>query len=179
MSSHPATEIPELAIEPTSEIEAARRADGPGLEELLARTRRRDLRAFEQIYTRVSAPVYGLVLRIAGDPALADAMTGEVFTQLWHDAGDYPPGTDPLCWIVARAHRHAVGMVRATRTPAERPRPPAEAPGGLSETQRRTMDLAYWDGFTYRQIAAVLNLPAEQVATLMADALDSLRSAAP
>jgi RNA polymerase sigma-70 factor (ECF subfamily) len=45
--------------------------------------------AMAELYDQSSAAVYGLALRVAGDPALAEEVVLEVYTQVWQRAAEY------------------------------------------------------------------------------------------
>ncbi len=151
-----------------------------GLVTALARGRRD---ALAVAYSRHGASVYALAARLCG-PRRAEEMTQAVFLSLRHSPGNFHPGTGSLrSLLVAEAHRRAVGHLRAD---AARQAPeatmPADAleqrvldkvPGaneaignllsGLSKAERQAITLAYFGGYSRRQVAAALELPAETV----------------
>src|SRR5207245_5841735 len=76
-----------------------------------------------------------------------------------------------------RAASHAVPYDDVTETvlaslDAERVR---RCLGSLTELQRRAVTLAYYGGYTYRQVAALLDVAAGTVSTRMRDGLIRLR----
>ena len=119
-------------------------------------------------------------------------------------SGGPPPGSmpgrgSPMAWVATIAHRRAVDRVRSeqrdSRTgPAQPPRHAiaydevAETVednldrervrrclGALTELQREAVTLAYYGGYTYREVAGLLGVPAGTVNTRMRDGLIRLR----
>ncbi|MFB8772613.1 sigma-70 family RNA polymerase sigma factor [Streptomyces broussonetiae] len=170
-------------------------------EELLRRVAGGDQRAFEELYGLVSGPVFGLVRRVVRDPAQSEEVAQEVLLELWRSAARFDPGRgSALAWILTVAHRRAVDRVRSARAAGEREQreamrsqPPAfdhvteEVEAGLEREwvrrcldrltalQRQSVTLAYYDGYTYREVAERLSLPLGTVKTRMRDGLTRLR----
>ncbi|WP_330342979.1 sigma-70 family RNA polymerase sigma factor [Streptomyces sp. NBC_00557] len=175
---------------------AAERAD-----ELLVLVADGDQRAFEDLYALVSGPVYGLVRRVVRDPAQSEEVAQEVLLETWRQAARYDPGRgSALSWILTLAHRRAVDRVRSARAAGEREQREAlragepafdqvaeEVEAGmerewvrrclrrLTDLQRQSVTLAYYDGYTYREVAERLSLPLGTVKTRMRDGLTRLR----
>jgi RNA polymerase sigma-70 factor (ECF subfamily) len=59
--------------------------------ELVARLACGDENALAELYDRTNRIVYGLALRILGDPSTAEDITMEVYLQVWRTAADYNP----------------------------------------------------------------------------------------
>lgn len=172
-------------------------------EDLLARVAAGDREAFAQLYDRVAPQVYGLVRRVLRDPAQAEEVAQEVMLDIWKLASrfDLDRG-NASSWIMTMAHRRAVDRVRseqASRDRAERVGAREGAPafdevaeqveirleqqqvrkalGGLTELQRQAVELAYYGGYTYREVASLLNAPLGTVKTRLRDGLIRLRDA--
>ncbi|MFE6285097.1 sigma-70 family RNA polymerase sigma factor [Streptomyces sp. NPDC057877] len=170
-------------------------------EELLRRVAGGDQRAFEELYGLVSGPVFGLVRRVVRDPAQSEEVAQEVLLELWRSAARFDPGRgSALAWILTVAHRRAVDRVRSARAAGEREQRDAlrseprafdqvseEVEAGLEREwvrrcldrltalQRQSVTLAYYDGYTYREVAERLSLPLGTVKTRMRDGLTRLR----
>ncbi|MET8564197.1 sigma-70 family RNA polymerase sigma factor [Streptomyces flaveolus] len=170
-------------------------------DELLVLVARGDQRAFEELYGLVSGPVYGLVRRVVRDHAQSDEVAQEVLLELWRSAARFDPGRgSALSWILTLAHRRAVDRVRSARAAGEREQREAlragevpfdqvaeEVEAGLEREwvrrclnrltalQRQSVTLAYYDGYTYREVAERLSLPLGTVKTRMRDGLTRLR----
>ncbi|MEU9333686.1 sigma-70 family RNA polymerase sigma factor [Streptomyces sp. NPDC048290] len=175
----------------------ARRAADP----LLLKVADGDQRAFEELYTLVSGPVFGLVRRVVRDAAQAEEVAQEVLLELWRTAARFDPARgSALSWILTVAHRRAVDRVRSARAAGEREQREALRTAGpafdqvaeeveaglerelvrhcldrLTDLQRQSVTLAYYDGYTYREVAERLSLPLGTVKTRMRDGLTRLR----
>ncbi|MCT9009890.1 sigma-70 family RNA polymerase sigma factor [Streptomyces sp. NPDC054766] len=170
-------------------------------DELLVLVAGGDQKAFEELYGLVSGPVFGLVRRVVRDPAQSEEVSQEVLLELWRSAARFDPGRgSALSWVLTLAHRRAVDRVRSARAATEREHRegqrnhhPAfdqvaeEVEAGLEREwvrrcldrltalQRQSVTLAYYDGYTYREVAERLSLPLGTVKTRMRDGLTRLR----
>lgn len=168
---------------------------------LLPRVADGDHQAFEELYALVSGPVYGLVRRVLRDPAQSEEVAQEVLLELWRTAARFDPARGTaLSWILTLAHRRAVDRVRSARAAGDRERrlarrgegpafdQVAEAVEGslerewvrrcldrLTDLQHQALTLAYYDGYTYREVARRLSVPLGTVKTRMRDGLLRLR----
>ncbi|WP_410660769.1 ECF RNA polymerase sigma factor SigK [Amycolatopsis sp. lyj-112] len=175
---------------------------GPTAEELLVRVAKGDERAFDVLYDRLAGPILGLVRRILRDAAQSEEVTQEVMVELWRTATRYAPERgSALNWAMTLAHRRAVDRVRSARASSDREvkatfeaaraRPfdeVAEAVAArwersqvrrcltnLTELQRESVLLAYYQGYTYREVAEVLQTPHGTIKTRLRDGLIRLR----
>ncbi|MFE9444329.1 sigma-70 family RNA polymerase sigma factor [Streptomyces sp. NPDC006602] len=170
-------------------------------DELLVLVAGGDQKAFEELYGLVSGPVFGLVRRVVRDPAQSEEVSQEVLLELWRSAGRFDPGRgSALSWILTLAHRRAVDRVRSARAAGEREQREArrshhpafdqvteEVEAGLEREwvrrcldrltalQRQSVTLAYYEGYTYREVAERLSLPLGTVKTRMRDGLTRMR----
>lgn len=175
----------------------------PELAELLAASARGDEQAFAALYDQTSARVYGMVLRVVRDPAQAAEVTQDVYLQVWREAARFDPGLGAVpTWLLMIAHRRAVDRVRSARSATQREdryaathtdRPYDEvseraqanleaqrvrnALHGLTDAQREAISLAYFAGYTHREVAALLDLPLGTAKTRIRDGLIRLRDA--
>jgi RNA polymerase sigma-70 factor (ECF subfamily) len=185
---------------PTAEASAAPGSDDP-LEGLLALVAGGDEQAFAELYGRVAPAVFGLVARVVRDPAQAEEVTQEVFVELWRTASRFDPARGTArSWVMTCAHRRAVDRVRSAERAARRDdlagrrdqgRPYDEVVeqvetglerervrrglAGLTDLQREAVVLAYYGGYTHRQIAELLGVPSGTVKTRLRDGLLRLR----
>jgi RNA polymerase sigma-70 factor (ECF subfamily) len=172
-------------------------------DELLSAAARGDEQAFAALYDRTSRRVYGMVLRVVRDPAQAAEVTQDVYLQVWREAVRFDPSLGSvLSWLLLIAHRRAVDRVRSARSAtlredryaaAQTDRPYDEvseqvqasleaqrvrnALHDLTETQREAISLAYFAGYSHREVAALLNLPLGTAKTRIRDGLIRLRDA--
>lgn len=169
----------------------------------LARIRAGDDNALADVYDAHAALVYGLARRVARDEQLARDITQEVFTYLWEmpDRVDLTRGS-LRTFLAVLAHRRAVDEIRRheRRFRAEAAAAPPEADDGpeasvvaeatqtwranhltalldlLPSEQRAAIQLAYYDGLTYVQVANTLGIPEGTAKTRLRAALARLRT---
>src|SRR5215470_18860682 len=83
---------------------------------LIARCALRDRAAFRDLYSRTSAKLYGVTLRILKDRSEAEEALQEVYVKIWQRADRYVPGGySPISWLVAVARNHALDIIRARK----------------------------------------------------------------
>lgn len=166
----------------------------------LAAAGRGDQQAFGHFYDATSSMVYGLVLRVLRDPSHAEEVTQEVFVEAWRLAARYDPDRGAASsWIATIAHRRAVDRARSEQSHRnrndligrqaetdhdqvsevvidrfERTRVMA-ALDHLTKDQRAAVELAYFDGHTYREVAALLGAAEGTVKGRIRDGLIKLR----
>lgn len=173
----------------------------PTLEELMALVARGDEAAFEQLYDALAPAVLGLVQRVLRDPAQSEEVAQEVLVELWRTATRYRPELGSVrTWAMTLAHRRAVDRVRSAQAASDREGRVAEAEvqrpfdqvadevagrlereqvrrcmGTLTELQRESVVLAYYGGYTYREVSHLLDAPLGTVKTRLRDGLIRLR----
>jgi RNA polymerase sigma-70 factor (ECF subfamily) len=176
---------------------------GPHDEALVARIRAGDDRALAVVYAEHSDLVYGLARRVTRDEQLARDVTQEVFAHLWElpTRVDLTRGS-LRSYLAVLAHRRAVDEVRRSERRARLEAavaPSAEEDGpehGVVETltgswrserlaaalaelpadQRSAVELAYYDGLTYTQVARVLGIPEGTAKSRLRLAMSRLRA---
>lgn len=159
---------------------------GPGAWEeqaLVARLCDGDEAALGDLYDLYAGFVHGLALRIIRDKHAAEDVTQEVFVAIWENPQRFDAERGTLRgFIGTMTHRRSVDLVRReearrrreTRTSTEPAISPdlaeaamrtyasekvRDAVALLPEAQRRTLELAYFHGHTYRQVADELGIP--------------------
>lgn len=168
---------------------------------LLTRLADGDQRAFAEVYDAMSSRVFGLILRVLVDRAQSEEVLQEVFLELWQSAARFAPNKGQgRSWILTIAHRRAVDRVRSSQSSAERDvrvgmrdietdrddvsgevelRIEADrvvnALKALPEAQRDAISLAYYGGYSQREIAALQSTPLGTIKTRMRDGLTRLR----
>jgi RNA polymerase sigma-70 factor, ECF subfamily len=173
-------------------------------EELMLRVADGDARAFEVIFDRHADVSFSLAYRMCGRRALAEDVVQEAFLSVWRSGGRYDRTRGSVrSWLLGVVHNRAVDTFRqqavrsgrdisddgitermpaAERTEVEvHRRDEAEqvrdALGDLPGEQRRVIELAYFGGFSHREIASMLELPAGTVKGRMRLGLTKLRDA--
>lgn len=171
--------------------------------ELLARIAGGDKAAFAELYDMLSGRAFGLILRVLVDRSQAEEVLQEVFLELWQSASRFAPNRGQgRAWVLTIAHRRAVDRVRSSQARADRDvragfRNIDVAHDGVSEevelriegervaatlaelpeAQREALTLAYYGGYSQREIAAMTGAPLGTVKTRMRDGLSRLRVA--
>ena len=139
--------------------------------------------ALREVYDQYASFVYGIAARVIGDVRAAEDVSQDVFVSFWERPAAFDPARGSLrTWLGTLTHRRAVDHVRreeARRRRTERdasravPAPDVEematalltaervraALDVLPDEQRRAVQLAYFGGKTYRQVAVVLGIP--------------------
>jgi RNA polymerase sigma-70 factor, ECF subfamily len=180
------------------------RAAAPGqpadeLGSLLALVARGDPDAYAAVYDRMAGQILGVVLALVRDPAQSEEVAQEVLLDVWRSASRFDPELgSAAAWVMTVAHRRAVDRVRSEQKAAERELRVASASiaydevteavearldrervrrclGSLTELQRECVTLAYYGGYTYREVAGLLGVAVGTVKTRMRDGLIRLR----
>lgn len=179
--------------------EAPQTGEDTPLADLIAAVAGGDCAAFAVLYDRTAAIVYGTVRRVLRDPAQSEEVAQESLLEAWRTAARFDARRgSALAWLTTIAHHRAVDRVRAERTAAERERRIATEQvaydqvaesahvnlehervrrclSALTELQREAVVLAYYGGYTYREVATLLGVPTGTVKTRMRDGLIRLR----
>ncbi len=170
--------------------------------DLLVRLASGESDALAQIYDRYHRQVFSLALRILGDHVLAEDTTQEVFLALWRDPGKFDPAKGGFAsWLLSLAHHRSVDGVRREESqrrrrdrlaelesPAQLGEDPADkalervvgadvrsALSELPAVQREALTLAYFGGYTQREVAALTGAPLGTVKTRMLAGMRRLR----
>ena len=158
--------------------------------------------ALAEVYRRHGGAVYGLARRVLNDSAEAEDVTQEVFLRLWNEPGRYDPARGSLrSFLLAQSHARAVDAVRSTSSRRQRESRDAlrtargtydlqhevwdlamadqvgHAMGALPEEERRAIELAYFDGHTYQEVARLLQQPEGTVKSRIRNGLRRMRAA--
>ncbi len=179
--------------------EAGRGAGEAELPVLLLAVARGDRDAFETVCGRIAAPVFGTVRAVVRDPCQSEEVAQEVLVEVWQHASRFDSARgSAMAWVTTIAHRRAVDRVRSEHRSAERELRAAtfavaydqvaeEAEANLDRErvrrclrsltglQREAVTLAYYGGYTHRQVAELLGVAPATVSTRMRDGLIRLR----
>jgi RNA polymerase sigma-70 factor (ECF subfamily) len=150
---------------------------------LLERLARGDETALTDLYDGYASFVYARAMRTLVDQQAAEDVTQEVFVYLWEHPDRIEPGRGTLRGFLGTlTHRRSIDAVRQREARRRREARVARESAGvpdiaeavvpsgtfgmirtalevLPEAQRRALELAYVDGYTYRQVADVLGIP--------------------
>ncbi|WP_235003566.1 sigma-70 family RNA polymerase sigma factor [Blastococcus haudaquaticus] len=182
-----------------------RRADdAEGDADVIRRIRAGDRGAIDDLYERFRRPAFALARRILGDDALAEDVLQEVFLSVWRDPAAFDRGRGSLSsWLLAVVHHKAVDAVRREESQRRRQAQAEDAlvldaptatrdveddawtrlvgeqvrtaMGVLSPAQREALTLAYYGGYTQREVATLTGAPLGTVKTRMLSGMRRLK----
>jgi len=172
------------------------------LDALLRRVANGDRDAFAAVYDLTRTRVYGLVTRVLRDTGYSEETTQEIYLEVWRTASAYDSARgSALAWLLTMAHRRAIDRVRSEQAGTQREsrygatnvetpsdvvadsaiagderRRVTECLGGLTDTQRECIELAYYGGLTYVEVSQRLAANLSTIKSRMRDALRGLRN---
>lgn len=166
----------------------------PGVR-LMERVRARDVAAFESLYDGYHRLVFGIGLRILGDPTMAEDLTQNVFMKVW-TAPEAFRGGSFVAWVSRVARNRALDVLRAksarpeTEIPADLPLEGAidddvlarldaqrvrDALAELPPEQRGLIEMGFFGGITHQELARRTDTPLGTVKTRIRTGLRRLR----
>ena len=180
--------------------------DSARVDDLPARMATGDRDALAALYDQTKGRVFGLALRIVGDPAAAEEITLDAYAQVWREAARFDQRrASALGWLLMIVRSRAVDYLRSkmgrARTQEQEWDPIAQDGGdetpnplealetariaetvrtavaGLEAKKREAIELAFFGGLTHAEISDHLGAPLGTVKTRIRAALTELRSA--
>ena len=169
------------------------------LDVLLVHVARGDTEAFEAVYDRLAGPVYGVIRRVLRDPSQSEEVAQEVLLEVGRTAARFDPAVGGAAtWVMTIAPRRAIDRVRSATAAADREHKTAaiQTPhdevaeaveasldaervrrclDGLTDVQRESITLAYYGGYSYRQVAELLKVTLGAIKTRIRDGLLRMR----
>lgn len=194
------TVVPMLSLR--RQAQSAEAAEpGVTLDDLLELVGRGDGQAFEELYDVAANSVFGIVRRVLRDPAQSEEVTQEVLIEVWRTSTRFDRTRGSASsWILTMAHRRAVDRVRSAQAAHDRDQRSAQREhvagydvvaeqvevrleqeqvrrclSALTDLQRESVRLAYYGGYTYREVAELLGTPLGTIKTRLRDGLIRLR----
>jgi RNA polymerase sigma-70 factor (ECF subfamily) len=176
-------------------------SDNEELNRLLSHVADGDQEAYTQLYDAITPLAFGIVRRVVRDPAQSEEVTQEVMLEVWRAAARFDQERgNATAWVATMAHRRAVDRVRSSQSSRDREQVAGrrevaydavaeqvvetaerehvtQAMAALTPLQREAIELAYYGGRTYREVANHLDAPLGTVKTRMRDGLKRLRAA--
>ena len=160
-----------------------------------------DRAAIGDLYDRYGRLAYSLALQLVRDPALAEDIVQDAFLTIWRRAEDFDGRRGTVrSWLLTIVHHRAIDVLRSARyrrdgkegevvlqglqancqveheaQQREEARVVRQALGVLPHDQRLAVDLAYFGGYSYPEIAQFLGLPVGTVKSRLRLALRKLR----
>jgi RNA polymerase sigma-70 factor (ECF subfamily) len=165
---------------------------------LLARIGQGDETGMEAIFKRYSGPVYSVALRVLHDSGQAEDVMQEIFLQLWRNPEAFVHGRGSLgAWLVVVARNRAIDVLRRRKPTDSVDEVVLASPCDISaeaerngmmekvrviladlpEEQRKSLELAYFEGLSHSEIASRTGDPLGTVKTRIRLGLMSLRKA--
>jgi RNA polymerase sigma factor (sigma-70 family) len=183
---------------------ARRPEDVDGDADVMRRIRAGDRTAVDDLYERFRRPAFSLARRILGDDVLAEDVLQDVFLSVWRDPSAYERARGTVAsWLLTVVHHKAVDAVRREESQRRRQTLAEEemtlsapmatrdveddawsrvvaqqvrtAMAVLSAAQREALTLAYYGGYTQREVAALTGTPLGTVKTRMLAGMRRLR----
>ncbi len=171
------------------------------LRDLLESASTGDRAAFTRLYDLTSSRIYGLAFRVVRDREYAEEIVQEAYLQYWQKAGQYHAARGSvLTWMMTIAHRRAVDRVRTEQLQQERMsdygaasvETPRNIPlevvvhadeartlrtclGELTELQRSSIEMSYFGGLTYPEVAEQTETPLPTIKSRIRDGLRRLK----
>lgn len=179
-------------------MQPARLTDGEELS-LIGRVAAGDIESFKTLYGAYQRRLFAYALKMLDDPGDAEELCNDVLLEVWRQARQFGGRSKLSTWVFGIAHHKALNALRksargadltlddAARTPDAGPGPEAEAErrdtremlgaalSKLSREHREVVELTFYHGFSYEEIAQIVNCPAGTVKTRMFHAKQKLR----
>ncbi|MFP5326270.1 MAG: sigma-70 family RNA polymerase sigma factor [Acidimicrobiia bacterium] len=158
--------------------------------------------ALAEAYRRHAGAVFALASRLLPSRATAEEIVQEVFLRLWNSPDRFDPARGSMrAFLLAQTHGMSIDVIRSDTARARREekdgRRTAEAGydverevwdlavaehvrvalATLPENERRAIELAYFHGRTYREVAAILEEPEGTVKSRIRSGMKRLRGA--
>lgn len=150
----------------------------------LARVAAQDRAALREVYDRTAPKLFGVCLRISQNREAAEDILQDVYIKIWNRAGRFDATqASPITWLCAIARNaaidwrranggpvlvtedHAADVADTSETAAERIEAAQDRArifdclGALEAKQGKAIRLAFFDGFTYAQLADRMKVP--------------------
>jgi len=157
--------------------------------------------ALAEVYKRHAGAAYALARRLLNDKELGEEILQEVFLRLWNNPERFDPERGSLrAYLLAQTHGRSVDLLRSETSRRRREeRDARESPSfgddierevidltvsekvkevvaALPADERKAIELAYFGGHTYRQVAVMLEAPEGTVKSRIRSGLRRLRN---
>jgi RNA polymerase sigma-70 factor, ECF subfamily len=170
---------------------------------LAERIRAGEAEALGELYDRYASMALGVALRVVGDREEAEDVVHDAFVAVWRKIDRFDAGRGSLrAWLMTVVRNRAIDRIRGRRASIDvddadersllrtGPNPTWEtalqntsavevhaALTSLPDEQRRAVELAYFEGYTYREVAELMGVPHGTASGRLRLALGKLRDA--
>ncbi len=157
---------------------------------LIERIANADKAAVQALFARYHVRIYRFIVRMVGSEAVAEELANEVFLDVWRQAGRFENRSSVSTWLMAIARNKAISHLRrrkdmpldeemAKQIPDTQDTPEVTAQksdkgaairlaiDSLSADHKAVIDLVYYHELSVREVANVLDIPANTVKTRM------------
>ena len=166
--------------------------------QIIVRLRAKDPGAMELLYDAYSGRAFGLAYRLVGEASTAEDVVQEAFLAVWQQADRIDPARGQLISLLLTVvHHKAVDCLRKQGGHVTLPLQPSDSSGGpdpvdlasqsndravinsalaaLPVEQRRAVKLAFFGGYSHREVARATKTPLGTVKSRLRLAFDRLR----
>lgn len=168
--------------------------------QLVVAIARGDQTALAEVYRRHGGAVLALASRLLRDGSAAQDVVQDVFVQFWNAPDRFDPNRGALrSWLLMKTHTKAVDTIRSSQSRFQRETTELndrsknaydvelqvwdlavadrvkQALDALNEVERRAIDLAYFGGYSYREVAGLLDQPEGTVKSRIRSGLKAMR----
>lgn len=175
--------------------------DREEIEQLIARVALKDRAAFDMLYDRVHAKLFGVCLRVLHKRAAAEDAMQDTFVKIWNNADKYQVnGLSPMTWLITIARNTSIDRLRMRKkghqdvnapgfelaSPGPNPEQQAVVSSEMSrlvgcleeldDSRAAAIRGAYLDGDTYADLATRFEVPLNTMRTWLRRGLLALRA---
>jgi RNA polymerase sigma-70 factor (ECF subfamily) len=178
-----------------SEVQAGGAAEAA---DWIARIARGDRNAFERMYAVYAPRIFRFVVRMVRDETRSEEIVNDVMVEVWKSASRFEGRSSPSTWVLGIARHRALNALRGGRLdtrpldegvevcdPGEDAEVTADkksmavrlraALDALSPEHREVVELTFFQGCSYKEIAAIARCPENTVKTRMFHAKKKLK----
>jgi RNA polymerase sigma-70 factor (ECF subfamily) len=166
---------------------------------LISRVAKGDREAFRELFSAYQPRLYSYLMKLLGNKAEAEDVLVDTMFTVWKDAKRFKSASKLSTWIFGIAHNKALNAMRSRGRRAESQLESAEpacdptpsphnqaatgllrvkiqaALGKLSREHREVVELTFYEGFSYEEIARIVSCPVNTVKTRMFHARKKLK----
>lgn len=167
--------------------------------QLISRVAEGDREAFRELYSAYEQRLYSYLIKMLSDKTEAEDLVVDTMFTVWKDAKRFRRRSKLSTWIFGIAHNKALNAIRsrarhasdqldtATQAPDYRPTPEDSAEASVLRTKlqralarltaehREVVEMTFFEGFSYEEIARIVSCPVNTIKTRMFHARKKLK----